>query len=327
MALLAVPGVLRLSVVAGLRADLQALGRTVPTLAGVATGEAADLAVADRAPDAGRHLGFDTSVYPGDRAMRAWKASDAPYEWVGYYLPAPCHRDASWSGRRRALADMGWGTAVIYVGQQTWGRTPRPGSRAAPAAARRGAVCDADLVSGPRGEVEAADAVARTAAEGFARGTVIFLDLEYMASVPPAMRDYYRAWVARVLADGRFVPGVYVHTRNAAEVYRDMQAVFAQAGVAHTPHVWVADGRRFAPDKPPQATGHAFASAWQGVLDVVQRWNGVALSIDVNVARVPSPSDHESLTHVAAVSPAAAPPTTPADARRMAMERAAGVAE
>src|SRR5213075_627653 len=39
---------------------------------------------------AGRHLGFDTYEYPGDETMRAWK-TDAPYEWVGYYLPAPCH--------------------------------------------------------------------------------------------------------------------------------------------------------------------------------------------------------------------------------------------
>ena len=71
-------------------------------------------------------MGFDTHTYPGDKTMRAWKAAPgAPYRWVGYYLPAPCHRDTSWSGKRQTLVDMGWGLAVVYVGQQTWGRTPR----------------------------------------------------------------------------------------------------------------------------------------------------------------------------------------------------------
>src|SRR5436309_1584745 len=37
------------------------------------------------------HPGFDTNIYPGDKAMDAWKRS-GEYEWVGYYLPAPCHR-------------------------------------------------------------------------------------------------------------------------------------------------------------------------------------------------------------------------------------------
>src|SRR5262245_23857816 len=38
------------------------------------------------------HLGFDTNVYPGDKAMDAWKRS-GDYEWVGYYLSARCHND------------------------------------------------------------------------------------------------------------------------------------------------------------------------------------------------------------------------------------------
>ena len=69
------------------------------------------------------HLGFDTNVYPGDDAMRAWRR-DGAYEWVGYYLPAPCHKDDSWSGRRQHLVDNGWGLAVIYGGKQTWGKNP-----------------------------------------------------------------------------------------------------------------------------------------------------------------------------------------------------------
>src|ERR1019366_1873143 len=75
---------------------------------------------------AGKHLGFDTYAYPGDDAMAAWKKDGAPYEWVGYYLPsAPCHKGDTWGGKRQRLTDMGWGLAVIYVGQQVWTGTPR----------------------------------------------------------------------------------------------------------------------------------------------------------------------------------------------------------
>jgi hypothetical protein len=69
----------------------------------------------------GSHLGFDTNIYPGNNAMAAWKNS-GEYEWVGYYLKAPCHSDNSWVGTRGRLVNQGWGLAVIYVGQQTWGK-------------------------------------------------------------------------------------------------------------------------------------------------------------------------------------------------------------
>src|SRR5205085_3973328 len=80
--------------------------------------------IADDLNDTGPHLGFDTFAYPGDDAMHAWLTADKPYRWVGYYLSAPCHSDDSWEGKRQTLTEMGWGMAVIYVGQQTWGRTP-----------------------------------------------------------------------------------------------------------------------------------------------------------------------------------------------------------
>lgn len=241
----------------------------------------------------GSHLGFDTHSYPGDRAMQAFRAT---YDWVGFYLPAPCHRETSWSGRRTTLARMGYGVAVIYVGQQTWS-DHQPMSRAEQAAAKaRGAQCLPEFVSGPRGHAEANDAIARTAAEGFPAGTVIYLDLERMQVVPQKMRDYYREWTARVLEDGRYVPGVYVHTFNANLVYRDLRGVYASAGVHVDPPFWVAGGRGFRRDVSPADVGHTFAHAWQGVLDVVERRNGFKLPIDVNVAAVPSPSGVLAMT-------------------------------
>ncbi|HEX3159088.1 MAG TPA: glycoside hydrolase domain-containing protein [Gemmatimonadaceae bacterium] len=255
----------------------------------------AQMATAATAVATGRHLGFDTHSYPGDRAMRAWRTqAGTPYEWVGYYLPAPCHRDESWSGTRERLADMGWGVAVIYVGQQAWSGARGP-SRAAVARARRDGTlsCHRSLLGASRGAAEADDAIARTKAEGFAPGTVIFLDIEHMDLTPPRMREYYRAWTERVLADGRYRPGYYVHTRNAQVVYRDVREVFDDAGVLAEPPFWIASERGFTPGKLPRDVGHDFAAVWQGALDVAQTWNGVRLPIDVNVAALPSPSSHE----------------------------------
>ena len=283
-----------------------------------------ELASAMSTDRAGRHLGFDTSIYPGDDAMKAWKSADVGYEWVGYYLPAPCHKDESWSGKRAELADMGWGMAVIYVGQQTWGKTPgqatvrtrfvnrrvkrivtRNGRRVATYVTRKvpvkvteqprvlpGQSCSAHLVSGTQGQREADDAIARTAAEGFPAGTVIFLDVERMDATPQRMRDYYAQWVKRVLEDGRYQPGIYAHTHNAKRIYTDVVAAYEAMGDYREPPFWIAGGKGFSPDKQPTEIGHQFAAMWQGVLDIVQEHNGHRILIDVNVAAVPSPSEH-----------------------------------
>jgi hypothetical protein len=271
----------------------------------------------------GPHLGFDTFSYPGDDAMHAWMTADKPYRWVGYYLSAPCHTDSSWEGKRETLSSMGWGMAVIYVGQQTWGRTPgqkvtvtryvtkrvrqvktRNGRRVVRYAlkrvpvralitprASRGSSCSTQFVSAARGIADANDAIAKTAAEGFARGTVIFLDIERMDAVPRAMRDYYSAWTKRVLEDGRFRPAYYAHSFNANLIYNDVKQVLAGAGISADPPFWIASARGFSIDKAPSDVGHAFAQVWQGILDVVETHNGVRLPIDVNVAQLPSPSE------------------------------------
>lgn len=240
----------------------------------------------------GRHLGFDTHSYPGERAMRTWKQS-APYEWVGYYLPAPCHADDSWSGTRQTLDDMGWGTAVIYVGQQTWQGIREPSPEAVERARREGTLrCHSSLVTASQGTAEAGDAVRRTAAEGFVEGTVIFLDIEHMDRTTPQMRDYARHWVRAVLADGRYRPGIYVHTSNAATIFDDASVEYDAAGLDEAPPFWVAGGGSFDTSKTPRAAGQPFTAVWQGLLDVSRSWGGIRLPIDVNMAASPSPSSH-----------------------------------
>lgn len=253
------------------------------------------------APTAAGFPGFDTGLYPGDEAMRAWRQS-SPYVWVGYYLPAPCHRDLSWSGTRERLIGMGWGTAVIYLGQQDWaaspGRAPatpdtvaRTDSAAqAPVAPAPPPACSASLLSSARGATDAADAVARTAAEGFPAGTVIYLDVERVSAVSPALREYVRGWVDGVLADGRFTPGIYGHRVNADALRDATRAVYAARGRAGEAPFWIAASGAFSLDQPPRAVGLDYARIWQGRLDVPESWGGATLTIDANVADTRSPS-------------------------------------
>jgi len=261
----------------------------VAQAAAAVTGQTAPLATAY---EKGNFVGFDTHTYPGDAVMRTWKDTPgSPYTWVGYYLPSPCHADKSWVGKRTTLKAMGWGIAIVYVGQQTWGKTPKTLSGAALAALRKRSDCSSDLVTASEGTLDADDAVARASAEGFPRGDVVFLDLERMENIPQGMRDYYRAWAARMLANGAYRPGAYAHQHNAQQVFTDLQDVFAAAGDTETPRMWVAGGKGFDEGKAPQDVGYAFAGVWQGVIDVARSVADVKLPVDLNVASWMSPSE------------------------------------
>ena len=265
-------------------------------------------------PSGNNHPGFDTSIYPGDAAMSAWLRPASPYEWVGYYLQAPCHRDASWMGKRAALASMGWGLAVIFVGQQTFDGLPFmdvPSERSALVtpdslpAARAGIMvsptraelesavvtCSRTLLSTEQGSIDAIDAVTKTASDGFPNGTVIFLDIEHMNVIPASMDAYDRAWVQQVLADGRYRPGIYVSKSNAAAIYEGVRRAYTDMNASGSALFWVTSSAGFSLDKTPEQVGFPFASVWQGMLNVTQTWNGISINIDVDVAAMPSPSN------------------------------------
>ena len=239
----------------------------------------------------GHYVGFDTHTYPGTAVMKAWKAPGSPYDWVGYYLPSPCHENASWVGKRDTLKAMGWGIAAVYVGQQTWGKSPRTLGAAALEALRKKTSCATDFISAEEGTREADDAVAKASAEGFPKGSVIFLDIERMETIPAAMRDYYKAWTSRMLASGQYVPGIYTHQHNAQQVFDDVSAVFEAAGRTEMPRFWVAGGKGFDEGRAPQDVGYAFAGVWQGVIDVARSVATIKLPVDVNVAKWASPSE------------------------------------
>ena len=231
------------------------------------------------------HPGFDTGIFPGEAALRAWRAS-SPYRWVGYYLASPCHRDASWMGTRATLERMGWGVAILYVGQQAF--DDRPAVADTVPATR--ILCSRTLLTAEQGRTDARDAAARAAAEGFTPGSVVFLDVERMQSVAPAMEIYYQAWMDQLLADGRFRPGTYAHRANAAALFALAETAYLRQGRRETPPFWVAGGEGFSLDREPGASGLPFAEVWQGVLDAQRSFGGISLRVDENVATRPSPS-------------------------------------
>ena len=265
----------------------------VAQVAGAITGQESPLA--DEV-NTGKNLGFDTHTYPGERTMRAWKnAPGSPYRWVGYYLQSPCHKDGSWSGKRALLMGMGWGLAVVYVGQQTWGRKPRKVTSARLAFLQKsGASCNADLLGAARGAADGADAIRVAKTEGFAPQSIIFLDIERMETMPQVMRDYYWSWARTLLMDGSYRPGVYVHAHNAQTVHDDLVKIFAAANIKEEPRIWIASGRGFDEGKAPQDVGFAFAGVWQGMLDVARAVADIRLPVDVNVSSWTSPSEPEA---------------------------------
>jgi hypothetical protein len=160
----------------------------------------------------------------------------------------------------------------------------------APRVDATGPTCSRTLLSAAQGDAEGADAIARTAADGFADGTVIFLDLEHMDSVSTAMQSYYRAWISRLLADGRYRPGIYAHRANAAQIYADARDVYAQHGASGAPEFWITGGTGFSLASRPSDTGFQFASMWQGVYDATRTYAGATAVVDESVSRNAFPS-------------------------------------
>jgi len=242
--------------------------------------------------------GFDTSIYPGDAAMSAWVFPSSPYYWSGYYLPAPCHRDVTWTNKYATLHAMGWGLTAIYVGQQDWTQIPQSivvrganeTTRAAQSVASEQAVCSASLLSAEQGTLEAADAVAQLKANGFPDRTIVFLDVEFVTSVTPTLLTYYRAWITGIIRDGRYRVGIYAAKSNATTLYVAAVDAARAAGSSEEPTFWIASSSGFSLGQVPTAVGLDFAKLWQGMFDVTQTWNGKTILIDVDVASRRSPS-------------------------------------
>lgn len=233
--------------------------------------------------------GFDTRTFPGDTVMQRWRA-ESPYRWVGYYLPAPCHTDSTWLGKRAALERAGWGVAILYVGEQDWA-SAAPVAGPSGSAAVQNPRCTRANLTQERGAADALEADSLAAGEGFAPGSAIFLDVERVNTVSPELAAYVRAWATSLLDRGRYVPALYAHARNADTLRTAIEGELSRRGRPAAVKVWLAAaGTGFDVHAAPAESGATGVSVWQGAVDVRESHGGKTLRIDVNVADSPSPS-------------------------------------
>lgn len=221
-------------------------------------------------------VGLDRKDPPPAALLAAWAGGGSPYRWLGYYLQSPCH-SASWTGMRAALAGLGYRIAVLYVGQQTAGASP----------------CIRNATTAAQGAVDAADAIAKTTAEGFAPGTWIYLDVEKnpAGSPTPGMLAYVRAWIDLMLADGTYSPGLYLHQSEIATIDPVVTSAFQAARRPDRARYWVVGGPLVvALTDPPTRSTVPEAITWQQSTDVARTHSGFTTNIDVDVCALTDPS-------------------------------------
>lgn len=230
------------------------------------------------APPPTRAAGFDCGSYPGDFAIATW-ADVSPYAFVGFYLDAPCHTARTfktWSGKYQALRALGLGLAVVYVGYQQEN-------------------CGAARLSRANGALHGQDTIAKCATEGFPRSTIVFLDVEnFDGALSTDMGAYIRGWIGALLDEGSLRPGIYCPARKAAAIQALAAEEYAAHGIVNgSPAFWIVKSDpAFDPaSSAPADSGVAFASIWQGRIDVAgETHGGVSMDIDQNVATTRDPS-------------------------------------
>jgi hypothetical protein len=133
------------------------------------------------------YLGFDRNVYPGDDALPVLRKT---FTFASYWLSLPPgEKINTWRGKRELLHSQGFGFAVLYRGRES--RELKTETRAK-----------------EKGALDARNAAASAKEEGFAAGTVIFLDIEEGGRLPATYHAYLRTWADELTRAGHR-PGVY----------------------------------------------------------------------------------------------------------------------
>jgi|SRR5271157_2039594 len=205
-----------------------------------------------KAPSPTTYLGFDRNDYPGDDALPALRKT---FSFTSYWLgPPPGEERSTWLGKRALLQSQGFGFAVLFNGRAS--RALRT-----TADARR------------KGMLDAQNAAKSAKQEGFAIGTVVFLDIEEGGRLPAPYHEYLQAW-SNTLAKAGYRAGVYcsaipvdegqgVHITTA----QDIQAHVTSPSLVY----WVyndacppAPGCAFPANPPPPAqSGFSSSAIWQ----------------------------------------------------------------
>jgi uncharacterized protein YraI len=219
------------------------------------------------------YYGFDTSPYPGDRAMQAWW-NDSPFCYVGFYLgPTAYHPDASYMYKRQTLINQGWGLLPVYVGRQS----------------------DSEHLDTPTGIADADEAVDLAVYTGFPKSTTIYLDIETGLPLSDSYLNYVTTWAGELQSKGYCV-GIYCNNRNADQIRSVLPG--ASFWVAH----YTGD------DLPssvlsPADTGVSYAGSWQFTGDSSLSYGGYPLSVDLDVSTHGDPSTASQNLPAGSVSP------------------------
>lgn len=200
----------------------------------------------------GSFLGMDRNDYPGDADMAALRKT---FAFTGYWLNNPPGANQNtWTGQRKALANMGYGFLLLFNGRE-YAQLKDSGN-----AARVGTK-------------DAARAVRSAQQEGFPAKAILFLDQEQGGRMLPEQRAYIHAWVDAVTRAG-YRAGIYC----SGIAFRESGSVSVVTANDIREHAGERDIHFFIsndqcgpspgcvfPSAPPNPTGSgiAFADAWQ----------------------------------------------------------------
>jgi len=197
------------------------------------------------------HLGFDRNEYPGDAAIPVLRKS---FSFSGYWLtPPPNTSQNTWAGKRKILEEQGFGFLLLA----------------------RGRAASTIQTNAPEnGIADAREAAKNARQEGFAVGSVVFLDVEEGGRLPPQFHAYLRSWVDE-LAHLGFRPGVYcsgmpVNDGNGRKILTsdDIRAHMGERDIVF----WVLNdtcppsrGCTSMDPSGPKKSGVQYAAVWQFV--------------------------------------------------------------
>jgi len=103
------------------------------------------------------YLGFDLNEYPGDAALPTLRKT---FSFTNFWLgPPPGEKQTNWAGKRATLKAQGPGFVVLFTGRD--GHNLKNAQDAQ-----------------QKGILDAHNAAKSAEREGFAKGTIIFLDIE-----------------------------------------------------------------------------------------------------------------------------------------------------
>lgn len=198
------------------------------------------------------YLGFDRNMYPGDSSLAILRKS---FAFTSYWLsPPPGEKRNTWKGKRELLLSHGFGFLVLYRG---------------PDSGELKNETDAKV----KGNKDASEAAAAAKEEGFAAGTIIFLDIEEGGRLPGTYHAYLRAWLDE-LKRASFIAGVYcsgIPVKEEPGVSITTADDISSHAPSHEIVIWAyndacppSPGCAFPGNPPaPSASGISYAAVWQ----------------------------------------------------------------